>query len=82
MRRGPRIPDTYVRGFGGDTSNMVIAAARPGRAAGYVSRVGDDAFGRSLLRLWADEGVDTRWRDDGWGGADRRLFRDARSRGP
>jgi len=53
-------PNTYVRGYGGDTSNMVIAAARLDARAGYVSRVGDDAFGRSLLRLWADEGVDTR----------------------
>jgi 2-dehydro-3-deoxygluconokinase len=53
-------PDTYERGFGGDTSNMVIAAARLGARSAYVSRVGDDAFGRSLLRLWADEGVDTR----------------------
>ena len=53
-------PDTFVRGFGGDTSNMAIAAARLGARAGYVSRVGDDAFGRSLMRLWADEGVDTR----------------------
>ena len=53
-------PDTYVRGFGGDTSNMAIAAARLGAPTAYVSRVGDDAFGRALLRLWADEGVDTR----------------------
>jgi 2-dehydro-3-deoxygluconokinase len=53
-------PDTYVRGFGGDTSNMAIAAARLGAQTAYVSRVGDDAFGRALLRLWADEGVDTR----------------------
>jgi 2-dehydro-3-deoxygluconokinase len=53
-------PDTYVRGFGGDTSNMAIAAARLGARSAYVSRVGDDAFGRALLRLWADEGVDTR----------------------
>jgi 2-dehydro-3-deoxygluconokinase len=53
-------PDTFVRGFGGDTSNMVIAAVRLGARAGYVSQIGDDAFGRSLLRLWADEGVDTR----------------------
>ena len=52
--------DSYVRGFGGDTSNMAIAAARLGARAGYVSRVGNDAFGRELLRLWADEGVDTR----------------------
>ena len=53
-------PDTYVRGFGGDTSNMAIAAARLGARAAYVSRIGDDAFGRALLKLWADEGVDTR----------------------
>ena len=52
--------DNYVRGFGGDTSNMVIAAARLGARTAYVSRVGDDAFGRALRRLWADEGVDTR----------------------
>ncbi len=50
----------YLQGYGGDTSNMAIAAARLGARTGYVSRVGDDAFGRALLRLWADERVDTR----------------------
>jgi 2-dehydro-3-deoxygluconokinase len=53
----------YLRGFGGDTSNMAIAAARlvgePGRV-GYVTRIGDDAFGRMLVDLWRTEGVDTR----------------------
>ena len=53
----------YLRGFGGDTSNMAIAAARllagTGRV-GYATRVGDDAFGRMLLELWRREGVDTR----------------------
>ena len=82
MRRAPTHPDTYVRGFGGDTSNMAIAAARLGARAGYVSRVGDDAFGRSLLRLWADEGVDARGVATDSGGADRRLFRDARTGRP
>ncbi len=57
------VPDHYLRGFGGDSSNMVIAAARllgdAGRA-GYATRVGDDAFGRMLLDLWRGEGVDTR----------------------
>ena len=48
-------PESYVRGFGGDTSNMAIAAARLGARTGYVTRVGDDAFGRMLLRLWSDE---------------------------
>lgn len=53
-------PEHYVRGFGGDTSNMAIAAARLGARAGYVTRVGDDAFGRMLVELWHAEGVDTR----------------------
>jgi 2-dehydro-3-deoxygluconokinase len=52
-------PDVYLRGFGGDTSNMAIAASRLGARTGYVTRVGDDAFGRALLGLWSDEGVDT-----------------------
>jgi 2-dehydro-3-deoxygluconokinase len=52
-------PAEYLRGFGGDTSNMAIAAARLGAAAGYATRVGADAFGRMLLDLWRAEGVDT-----------------------
>lgn len=54
-------PHTWLQGFGGDTSNMVIAAARLSRdsaiRAGYVTRVGDDAFGRMLRRLWERERV-------------------------
>lgn len=48
----------YLQGFGGDTSNMAIAAARLGARAGYVTRLGNDAFGRMFLDLWAREGVD------------------------
>lgn len=50
----------YRQGFGGDTSNMAIAAARLGARVGYVTRLGDDAFGRLFLDLWASEGVDVR----------------------
>jgi 2-dehydro-3-deoxygluconokinase len=50
----------YHRGFGGDTSNCVIAASRQGARCAYVTQVGDDAFGRDLLALWQAEGVDTR----------------------
>ena len=53
-------PRTYLQGFGGDTSNTAIAAARLGVRSGYVTRVGTDAFGRWLLALWREEGVDTR----------------------
>jgi 2-dehydro-3-deoxygluconokinase len=49
----------YLQGFGGDTSNMIIAAARSGARTAYLTRVGDDEFGRMLLELWKGEGVDT-----------------------
>jgi 2-dehydro-3-deoxygluconokinase len=48
----------YVQGFGGDTSNCAIAAARLGARSAYVTRLGDDAFGRMLIELWKREGVD------------------------
>lgn len=49
---------TYLQGFGGDTSNAAIAAARQGASVGYLSAVGDDVYGRMLRELWAREGVD------------------------
>jgi len=49
----------YLQGFGGDTSNALIAAARQGARAGYISRVGDDAHGHMLFRLWHDEHINT-----------------------
>ena len=52
-------PNVYMQGFGGDTSNMTIAAARLGARVGYVTRLGGDAFGRLFRDLWAAEGVDT-----------------------
>jgi 2-dehydro-3-deoxygluconokinase len=53
-----RNESVYRRGFGGDTSNAIIAAARSGARSAYVTRVGDDPFGRLLLDLWGAEGVD------------------------
>src|SRR6476660_2428323 len=34
----------YRQGFDGDTSNIVIAAARQGAQSGYMTKIGDDAF--------------------------------------
>lgn len=51
--------ESFVVGYGGDTSNFLIAAARSGGSTGYVTRVGDDAFGTVLTRLWEREGVGT-----------------------
>lgn len=49
----------YLQGFGGDTMNCAIAAARQGAKAGYITRLGDDEFGRQFLQLWRAEGLDT-----------------------
>jgi 2-dehydro-3-deoxygluconokinase len=48
---------TYLQGFGGDTSNAAIAAARQGARVGYLSAVGDDVYGRMLRELWSRENV-------------------------
>lgn len=50
---------TYLKGFGGDTSNCIIAATRSDTSTGYITRLGTDHFGDDLMALWQDEGVDT-----------------------
>ena len=52
-------PPLYLQGFGGDTSNAAIAAARAGARVAYLSRVGQDHWGHLLMQLWAREGVNT-----------------------
>lgn len=54
----PGKPREYLQGFGGDTMNCAIAAARQGARVAYVSRVGDDEFGRQMFKLWEREGID------------------------
>ena len=51
----------YRQGFGGDTSNAAIAAARLGARVGYVTKLGRDRFGDALLALWQAEGVDSQF---------------------
>ncbi|MBH0237688.1 sugar kinase [Methylobrevis sp. L22] len=51
-------PKRYLRGFGGDVSNAAIAAARQGAEVAFFTALGNDEFGRDILDLWADEGVD------------------------
>jgi 2-dehydro-3-deoxygluconokinase len=48
----------YLQGFGGDSSNFAISAARQGARAAYWSALGDDAHGRALRALWDAEGID------------------------
>jgi 2-dehydro-3-deoxygluconokinase len=49
---------SYLQGFGGDTSNAAIAAARQGARTGYISAVGPDLYGQMFRELWDREGVD------------------------
>lgn len=58
-QRSPSHPQDYLRGYGGDTSNATIAAARQGASCRYITHIGDDTFGKDLMELWSKEGVDT-----------------------
>lgn len=49
---------TWLQGFGGDTSNAVIAAARQGASAGYLTGLGKDWMGDAFMSLWKSESVD------------------------
>ena len=52
-------PPLYLQGFGGDTSNAAIAAARADARVAYLSRLGTDRWGDRLMDLWQRENVDT-----------------------
>jgi 2-dehydro-3-deoxygluconokinase len=54
----PKDGAPFVQGFGGDTSNAMIAAARLGADSAYFTAVGTDRFGQALTELWLYEGVD------------------------
>lgn len=54
----PGRPRHYLQGFGGDTMNCAIAAARQGARVAYLTRLGDDEFGRQFIDLWEREGLD------------------------
>ncbi|MCD6328472.1 sugar kinase [bacterium] len=49
---------TFTRSYGGDTLNTLVAAARLGASAGFITRVGNDPFADLLMNSWASEGID------------------------
>ena len=59
VNNGPiRYAQQWTRSFGGAESNFAIGLSRLGHKAGWISRIGDDEFGRSLLTFVRGEGVD------------------------
>lgn len=48
----------YHPGFGGDTSNAAVAAARHGAGTGLFTGLGRDVFAQSLRQMWSEENVD------------------------
>ena len=45
---------------GGAPANVAVAASRLGASAGFIGKVGDDAFGRSLADTLKKDNVDIR----------------------
>jgi sugar/nucleoside kinase (ribokinase family) len=46
---------------GGGPANMLAAASRLGRRTAYITKVGDDVFGRLFLDAMNRESIDSRW---------------------
>lgn len=57
--QAPDEPPLYLQGFGGDTCNAAIAAARAGARVAYLSRLGSDRWGDRIMALWHTEQVET-----------------------
>ena len=57
---GPlEISETFSRGIGGAELNVAIGLAALGMPVSWLSRVGDDGFGRHITETLAARGVDT-----------------------
>ena len=64
--RAARLPDwgetlmgnSFVLGPGGKGSNQAVAAARAGAHVQFLSKLGDDAFGKIARDLWASDNID------------------------
>jgi 2-dehydro-3-deoxygluconokinase len=53
-----RYAQTYSRKFGGAESNVAIGLSRLGHEAGWISKLGQDEFGKAMLSFIRGEGVD------------------------
>lgn len=52
---------SFAKSLGGSPTNVAVAAARLGRQAAVITKVGDDGFGAYVRAALGGFGVDTRW---------------------
>lgn len=52
---------SYLQGFGGDTSNFSVSAARQGANMAILAHIGNDVFGDQFVDLWNEEQVNTEY---------------------
>ncbi len=59
---GGRLEDmaSFAKSVGGSPANIAIGSARLGLKAGFITRVGEEPFGRFIVEQLGREGVDTR----------------------
>ena len=55
------VGDRFQIGLGGKGANQAVMAARFGVPVAMVNAVGDDAYGATHMKNFADEGIDTSW---------------------
>ena len=60
LKKGPIIfSDTFERKIGGAEFNVAIGCSRLGLKSGWISRIGNDDFGKYILKTVRGEDVDT-----------------------
>lgn len=60
INTGPlKYVSNFVKQIGGAESNFAIGVSRLGHSAGWISRVGQDEFGKYIVSFIRGEGVDT-----------------------
>ena len=52
---------TFAKSLGGSATNVAVAAARLGRSAAVITKVGSDGFGAYVREALRGFGVDARW---------------------
>lgn len=52
-----KMKNPWIATWGGDTSNIILAASKLGLSCAYLTRVGEDPFGEGFLSLWKSSGI-------------------------